>query len=42
MGVARIDHMTSEKGQKQRWTPSWIGVRFAPDSRHDTRSIDLG
>ena len=27
--------------QKQRWTPSWIGVRFAPDSRHDTRSIDL-
>jgi len=41
MGVARIDHMTSEKGQKLRWTPSWIGVRFAPDSRHDTRSIDL-
>ena len=28
-------------GQKQQWAPSCIGVRFAPDSRHDTRSIDL-
>lgn len=31
----------SVQGQEQRWTSSWIGVRFAPDSRHDTRSIDF-
>lgn len=34
MGVARIDHMTSEKGQKRRYDARLQNFRFASTSRH--------